>query len=673
MNKLLLFLISICSISFFHFSANAQIKIYVDSSIATSGNGKNWAKAFKTLNAALIKANNDSTICIINVAKGTYYPTKKSGEIANSRDSSFRILRNGIQLNGGYASGGGSRNISGNLTILSGDIGIEASDADNCYHVLTIIASPAAPSIDGNTIVDGFTIQNGNANGDDSLNINGQPVGNNNGGGVYNYAYSSTFSPEFNNCIFQNDKAVLNGGGMYNGGYLYPSRFQPINQKYDSNPFVNNCSFNSNNSENGGAVYNDAIGYGTATPAFASCSFLKNMATKCGGAIFNDGSMYGYCYPSFSNCDFTINSADSGGAVYDYCTVPPNYIFSPQNLQPIMCNFQNCIFGNNVANSDGGAISIFGTGEKSSCTNCVFDKNITAFGNGGAIFLETDDGRNSNFPDNEYIFTNCLFTNNSSPANGGAIAQPNALSQAGASYQFECTFYNNTAGNAGDSYYGSSIFHNSIVWKNKTYGKDSSLLTTNSGGQIILFHTLLQGSTISGLILDSISNLLLNKYPLFNDTTNLIGNDGKWATHDDGLELNKKSKVFNKGDNNQLSVTTDITGAPRIQCDTVDLGAYEITCFGLPSPSLIASVNNNNSIIYPNPAHWSITVNFTANDAGTILQVLNATGQSILQKQITSFSGKNTAQLDISKLSAGTYMLLIKTKSGVQTRQFIKQ
>lgn len=83
--------------------------------------------------------------------------------------------------------------------------------------------------------------------------------------------------------------------------------------------------------------------------------------------------------------------------------------------------------------------------------------------------------------------------------------------------------------------------------------------------------------------------------------------------------------------------------------------------------------NNNSMSIVPNPAHSSITVNFTANDPGTILQVINATGQSMLQKQVSSFIGKNTAQLDISKLAAGTYMLLIKTKRGLQTKQFVKE
>jgi hypothetical protein len=89
------------------------------------------------------------------------------------------------------------------------------------------------------------------------------------------------------------------------------------------------------------------------------------------------------------------------------------------------------------------------------------------------------------------------------------------------------------------------------------------------------------------------------------------------------------------------------------------------------------TVHSNNIIsVYPNPAHSYITVSFVAennnDNANTILQIMNASGQTIIQKQITTFSGKNTAQMDISKLAAGIYMLLVKMKSGVEMKRFVK-
>jgi hypothetical protein len=80
-----------------------------------------------------------------------------------------------------------------------------------------------------------------------------------------------------------------------------------------------------------------------------------------------------------------------------------------------------------------------------------------------------------------------------------------------------------------------------------------------------------------------------------------------------------------------------------------------------------------NVSVYPNPAHSSITVNFIADNTNTILQIINASGQRLMQKQITTFSGNNTAQVDVSKLAAGIYMLLVKTKSGVEMKRFVKE
>jgi hypothetical protein len=87
----------------------------------------------------------------------------------------------------------------------------------------------------------------------------------------------------------------------------------------------------------------------------------------------------------------------------------------------------------------------------------------------------------------------------------------------------------------------------------------------------------------------------------------------------------------------------------------------------------MAAHSNDGINIAPDPAHSSITVSFAGDDANTILQVVNAAGQYIIQKQITAFAGSNTVQLDVSKLPAGIYMLLVKTKNGVQTKRFIKE
>ncbi|MBK8442403.1 MAG: hypothetical protein IPL35_02855 [Sphingobacteriales bacterium] len=50
--------------------------LYVDASIAVSGNGQSWATAYQTLDEALAVAHCCSIIDTIKVAEGTYLPTK---------------------------------------------------------------------------------------------------------------------------------------------------------------------------------------------------------------------------------------------------------------------------------------------------------------------------------------------------------------------------------------------------------------------------------------------------------------------------------------------------------------------------------------------------------------------------------------------------------------------
>jgi hypothetical protein len=67
-------------------------------------------------------------------------------------------------------------------TVLSGDIGTENNAADNCYHVVigAVISSVHT------TILDGFTVTGGNADGGGtSVTVNGKNVIRNNGGGIY--------------------------------------------------------------------------------------------------------------------------------------------------------------------------------------------------------------------------------------------------------------------------------------------------------------------------------------------------------------------------------------------------------------------------------------------------------------------------------------------------------
>src|SRR5690349_15094391 len=86
-----------------HFNQVNHI-LYVDSSVAISGNGSSWANAFKDLSEALTAAAKKPGIDSILVAKGTYYPLSIAGDGTSNRDKAFVLLPN-VSIIGGFPSG----------------------------------------------------------------------------------------------------------------------------------------------------------------------------------------------------------------------------------------------------------------------------------------------------------------------------------------------------------------------------------------------------------------------------------------------------------------------------------------------------------------------------------------------------------------------------------------
>ena len=285
-------------------------RLYVDSAVTTSGNGSSWATAFKTVSQALDSANSGTCSSReIWVRKGTYYPMAGLTTIASSSDSSFRILRNGIKLYGGFAGTEtvlSARSVAMNPTILSGSLGGNG----NSYHVITVVSNN---TIDNSTCIDGFIVKEGNASDDiGAILIAGQTIYRNSGGGVINFKSS----PIITHCTFSYNYAKA-GGGIVN---------------LQSSPVISNCVFTDNTSNNGGAINNGsasptsiincifyqnngvvggAIINGNPLLSIVSCTFFNNISAY-GGGIYNTGSS-----PSISNCIFWGNSANSGNDFYN--------------------------------------------------------------------------------------------------------------------------------------------------------------------------------------------------------------------------------------------------------------------------------------------------------------------------------------------------------------------
>jgi hypothetical protein len=243
--------------------------IYVDATAPGNKSGTSWTNAYTDLQSALSAATAGTTI---EVSQGTYYPTSGS-----DRTATFNLI-NGVKLEGGFAGLGtdnpNARNISLYTTTLSGEIGMTGDSSEFSYHVVMSIGN------DTTAVLDGFTITDGNADGDSAPNEG-------NGGGIY----IGSGGPTISNCTFTENN------GIYGGAV----------EMSEGTPFISNCIFAENAGWAGGAIYDGASSF-----TIVDCAFINNQCPSVGGAINNANSSV-----AITNCSFSGNSAPSGGAIVD--------------------------------------------------------------------------------------------------------------------------------------------------------------------------------------------------------------------------------------------------------------------------------------------------------------------------------------------------------------------
>ncbi len=297
----------------------APTLVFVDLNAPMGGDGTSWATAYVDLQTALAFASSGTEI---RVADGTYRPTSNT-----DRTVSF-VLKNGVSVRGGYAGYGApnpdARDVAGNKSILSGNIGSASSSLDNSYHV--VIGS----ATNSTAILDGFTITAGMADGSSTSQF---------GGGMYCIAGM----PIVSNCSFTGNQANL-GGGIYLGN--------------NASPVLTNCVFSANTASSfGGAIYSDC----SLPPSLAYCTFSANTASTSGGAIYNAASL------STVSCTFSGNTANDGGGIYSAS-------FS-------LLMLSHCALSGNTASNSGGGVYNYRT-TSSIFTNCAFTGNKAAAGAG---------------------------------------------------------------------------------------------------------------------------------------------------------------------------------------------------------------------------------------------------------------------------------------------------
>jgi predicted outer membrane repeat protein len=401
---------AIVDIGAYEYNCPAGEILYVNHS--ASGAGGSWLEAKADLALGLKLLSYCPQVSQVWVATGVYTP-------GVHRSDSFDLAP-GVAVYGGFDPAGGAdqfseRDWGAYPTVLSGDIArddvidahgvVTTTDhivGGNSYHVVT--ADGTSTPITGTTVLDGFTITAGQANG----------YLHRSGGGYYCDGYGSggECSPRLRNVTFSGNSAKWRGGAMYNLGSWGTS-----------SPSLDNVTFSGNSADYGGAMYNLGALNGTSSPSLSDVTFSGNSADN-GGAMYNCGSYDGTSSPTLTNVTFSGNAADyNGGAMFNYGDV--NGISSP--------SLSNVTFSGNSA-GDGGAMYNYGSYDGTSSptlTNVTFSGNSAE--DGGAMFNRgNNNGTSSPGLSNVILWGNTAVISGSQLYNGSAsITVTTSLVQGG--------------------------------------------------------------------------------------------------------------------------------------------------------------------------------------------------------------------------------------------------
>lgn len=312
-------------------SGAAHAACHVKADAAGANDGTNWADAYVDLQSALREP-----VCgEVWVAAGTYTPGAARGD-------SF-VVRPGSAVYGGFAGDESVREARDPLAhaaVLSGDVGTPGDAADNSWHVVTLDGTTAAGAITASTVLDGFTIRDGNANG----------------------PFPATL-----------------GGGLYCTG---------ASAGRSGDPTLARLRFVANTAAYGGAMALRADGAGRASPVLSDIVFDGNLATRYGGAIYVWAELNGVASPAIERATFVGNRADKGGAIYNSSGNQGGT--AEASLVNVTFSGNDASLGSSIGN--GGAIYNAGVGGRSAMTltHVTFSGNTANGANhlGGAMVNE---------------------------------------------------------------------------------------------------------------------------------------------------------------------------------------------------------------------------------------------------------------------------------------------
>lgn len=268
----------------------------------------------------------------------------------------------------------------------------------------------------------------------------------------------------------------------------------------------------------GGGVYNGGAGVGgeggSCSPTFRNCVIENNFATY-GAGMFNNGHGGGSSAPILVNCILAFNHATVGGGGMD------SYGWNNGYVAP---EISNCLFYGNTSDNRAGAMYCWG-GLNGNCSPVIVS---TAFVNNsattiaGGIIVDNSDGLAGNPPYTGTAEVSCS----------------------------NCIFWGNTSSEGPQFYILGDGHFTATYTAVDTVGQFANHPITGPG----------TGNVFS--------------YPEFQDTSNVLGIDACWMTHDDGLIPAISSPTINTGDTS-IEEATDLTFGPRVSGVRIDIGPYE--------------------------------------------------------------------------------------------------
>ncbi|SOD18402.1 gliding motility-associated C-terminal domain-containing protein [Pedobacter xixiisoli] len=611
----------------FGIDATAQTIKYVKA--GGTGDGSSWAAASGDLQAMI---NASAASGEVWVAAGTYKPNRRANALetitADDRYNSF-VLKKDVSVFGGFSGVETTkvgRDFAANASILSGNLGNQAIDTDNAYHVVIAAGDLGTATLNGFTLTKGYTSGTGTGT---TTPVNGINIPISRSPGIV--IYSS--SPTLENLIISEN---VNGSTDQTGGATYIIYGSP---NFNKVKFVNNRT----SGTTAGAVFVFGSAATNSKPVFSEVDFIGNQGSSAGAVAISSSSKV-----EFKKCNFTGNKSISswGGALQLFaasadaevidCNFADNQSFTSggaiYNGLAAPLKIINTTFSNNIAsNGQGGAIS-FSSGpliiEKS-----TFNGNKSPLGIAGALFLGNSSNvfllEGNSFKDNEaqkeggaiYITTSAPLIKNNRFNTNKAVTFGGAIYTAGTTSTTLSTptivgniFYNNqatgTTGTGGAVYIGvnsTPLLVNSTFYANVAADKGGAIGLGNPGFLAKVHNSIIYGNTAADATTIDIYNASTDNLDIQYTLTqnfgtngaagNIVASDPEFASVDvnnaNFLKLTEDSWAVNAGNNNliPLGVTTDILGVNRITHSVVDMGALEYD--GTLPPPYTVSVDEN--------------------------------------------------------------------------------